>query len=642
MGQYPLMAHKNELPQLPVIELLDIIGALLIVLDRDGRIVAFNTACERATGYRRGDVIGTSIWDVLIPPDQRADVQEVFRALVEGNVPNSFTNEWIARNGERRRISWTNTVSRREDGSIEYVIGTGTDMTDFVATEAALRNNRSLLQMIITTSPEAIVTINEGGIVESFNAKAEEMFGYAPFEVVGRKVNMLMPEPYTSEHDGYIERYQRTKERRIIGVGREVEAKRKDGSVFPVELAVGEVEVEGRRLFTGFIRDITRRKEAEEARRESDRRLAEALDGLPLGVILCDAKGRVTHSNQEMKRYMGPIGAYLRPGVGYEDLLRQMVDKDLIDLGGRSKEQWMAARLSQIRTVGRTQLEIHYASGDWALAVEQRTPAGEIMALRMDITQLKRAEEALNTSRERQRELEAEFHHISRLSAMGEMAATLAHELNQPLTAVINYVQACRRMMQSGAPGTADRLPGLIAKAVEQAHRAGEIISHLRGFVTRGDSARMLGDINTVVREACDLALVGSKASGIAVSMTLPDGLPAVFMDEVQIQQVVVNLVRNSVDALQDYRGSVERRIDIHTALEKAGQVSVSVSDNGPGLDPNIAARLFESFNTSKKSGMGIGLSVCRSIVQEHDGTIGASPNPGGGVTFRFTLPAEG
>ncbi len=271
--------------------------------------------------------------------------------------------------------------------------------------------------------------------------------------------------------------------------------------------------------------------------------------------------------------------------------------------------------------------------------MEQKTSNGEIVALRIDITPLKMAEAALRASLEKQRELQSEFHHVSRLSAMGEMAATLAHELNQPLTAVINYVQACRRLLQSGASLEGSRVPEFMNKAVDQAHRAGEIISHLRGFVTRGDSVRARADVNAVVAEACDLALVGAKAEGIDVILDLADDLPLATMDRVQIQQVIVNLVRNSIDALQDCE---RRAMVIRTWLSDPAHVSIAVSDNGPGLDPNVAAKLFEPFNTSKKSGMGIGLSVCRSIVQEHGGTIEATPNPGGGVVFTVTLPLEG
>ncbi|MEM9684109.1 MAG: PAS domain S-box protein, partial [Pseudomonadota bacterium] len=447
---------------------------------------------------------------LLIPPEQLPDVRQIFDELVEGGGPNYSTNDWFSKTGERRTISWSNTVARDASGAIEYVVGTGRDITDYLATEAALRNNRSLLQMIIATSPDAVVTIDSSGRIESFNASAEEMFGYSAQELVGLNVNILMPEPYAAAHDRYLAHYRTTKERRIICIGREVAGKRKDGSVFPIELAVGEVELDGRQLFTGFIRDISRRRNAEEA---------------------------------------------------------------------------------------------------------------------------------LRASLERQRELQGEFHHVSRLSAMGEMAATLAHELNQPLTAVINYVQACRRLLEADTPEAAARLPELIGKATEQAHRAGDIISHIRGFVTRGDAERGTADLNAVIRQASGLALVGTQAEAIDVTMDLSDELPDVIVDSLQIQQVVVNLVRNSVDALQD---CTERAITVRTWKVDEDRVAVSVSDNGPGLDPGIAEKLFEPFNTTKENGMGIGLSVCRSIVQEHGGAIEAIPNPDGGVRFEFWLPIEG
>jgi two-component system sensor kinase FixL len=520
-----------------------------------------------------------------------------------------------------------------------HVICTGIDMTDQLATEAALRSNRSLLQMIIATSPDAIITIDNGGNIESFNATAEQMFGYSADEVIGRNVSYLMPDPYASEHDGYMARYRNTGERRIIGIGREVVAKRKDGTVIPIELAVGEVELDQNKRFTGFIRDISRRRAAEIGRAESDRRLAEALEGLPLGVILCDADGRVTHCNREMHRLLAPLGDALRIGAEYEHLIGLMVESDTVATGASTKAQWLNDRLAHIRSAENTQSEIRCADGTWALAMEHKTSNGEIVALRMDITRLKKAEAALRASLERQRELQAEFHHVSRLSAMGEMAATLAHELNQPLTAVINYVQACRRLLQADAPSEAGKVPELIGKAVDQAHRAGEIIGHLRGFVTRIDSERCPADVNAVVREACDLSLVGARAEGIGVTMDLADDLPPAVMDRVQIQQVIVNLVRNSVDALQD---SDRRSITVRTRRSASGDVSIAVSDSGPGLDPNIAAKLFEPFNTSKKNGMGIGLPVCRSIVQEHGGKIGAAAAPEGGVVFTVELPLEG
>lgn len=633
-----LMTQGVAIPRLSLDELGKMVGALLIVLDGRGRIVSFSPYCERVSGYSRAEALGRVLWELLIPPDERDDIRSAFHSLRDGQDWLSFTGNWLAKGGSLRRISWSFAVARRADGSVEHVIGTGVDMTDQIATEAALRSNRSLLQMIIATSPDAIITIDSGGIIESFNASAEQMFGYRANEVIGRNVSCLMPERYASEHDAYLARYLETGERRIIGIGREVAGRRKDGTVFPIELAVGEVEFDQRKRFTGFIRDISRRRAAEIGQAESDRRLAEALEGLPLGVVLCDAEGHVTHINREMRRMLAPLGAALRIGIAYEQLIRQMVESGLIATDASGQGQWLSKRLEQIRSRESTQIEVPCADGSWALAMEHKTSNGEIVALRMDITRLKQAEAALRASLERQHELQSEFHHVSRLSAMGEMAATLAHELNQPLTAVINYVQACRRLIVSDAGGARARVPELIGKAVDQAHRAGEIISHLREFVTRGNSERLPADVNEVVRQACDLALVGTRAEDIAVTMDLAEDLPLVTMDRVQIQQVIVNLVRNSVDALRE---SERRQILVRTRRSGPRDVSIAVSDSGPGLDPKIAARLFEPFNTSKKNGMGIGLTVCRSIVQEHGGTIGAAAVPGAGVAFTVELPLE-
>jgi two-component system, LuxR family, sensor kinase FixL len=366
-----------------------------------------------------------------------------------------------------------------------------------------------LLRTIIETSPDGIITIDAMGKVESMNPAAEKLFGYSADEVRGQNVKMLMPEPFQSEHDGYLARYKETGEKRIIGIGREVSARRKDGTVFPMELAVGEMEVDGHKKYAGFIRDISLRRHAEDK--------------------LAFSEGRL-------------------------------------------------------------------------------------------------------------KELQAEFVHVSRLSAMGEMAATLAHELNQPLAAMMNYVQASRRLLASFALEEGNRLNELMTKAVEQANRAGEIIRRLRSFVAQGDTERNLDDIGDVVEEACALALVGAHSDGIDTIINLAPNLSEAMMDRIQIQQVMVNLIRNSLDATL---AQENRSIAIGTLPGDDETVIAYVSDNGPGLAPDIAERLFQPFNSSKEDGMGIGLSISRTIIEQHGGRIWATPNETDGVTFSFALPVE-
>jgi two-component system, LuxR family, sensor kinase FixL len=365
--------------------------------------------------------------------------------------------------------------------------------------ERALRASEAHLRSVLETVPDAIIVINDRGLVQSFSPAAERLFGYSATDVMGQNVKMLMPQPYRDEHDGYLERYRRTGERRIIGIGRVVLGRRADGSTFPMELAVGEINLEGKRMFTGFVRDITERQVA----------------------------------------------------------------------------------------------------------------------------------------RERLQELQSELLLASRLSAMGQMASALAHELNQPLTAIINYVQATRRMIVN-PDISRERLEEAMDKAVAQASRAGQIIHRMRQFLQKGETERRPESINKVLEEASALALVGAKESGVMVRMELGIELAPVMMDRIQIQQVILNLIRNGIEAMQ---GVVRRELRIATSEAENDMVLVTIADSGPGLAPEVAEQLFQPFVTTKEKGMGLGLSICRSIIDSHGGKIWTTSNPGGGVTFAFTLP---
>ena len=372
------------------------------------------------------------------------------------------------------------------------------------AAEARARDREARLQSILETVPDAIITIDERGAIESFSSAAERLFGYSADEIVGRNVNILMPSPYHERHDGYLARYRATGERRIIGIGRVVVGKRKDGNTFPMELAVGEAIIGGTRLFTGFVRDITERQE-----------------------------------NQK-----------------------------------------------------------------------------------------------------RLQELQAELTHVCRLNAMGQMGAALAHELNQPLTAIVNYMQACRRLLQTQIGTIPPRVDEAIEKAAAQAARAGEIIRRLRQFVGKGENERRLEDLNNVVEEASALALVGAKQQGVRVMLELAPDLPRIALDRVQIQQVVLNLVRNAIEAMsaaEDRQLTIGTRKDANQGIGYLAEVKIS--DTGSGLAPAVLGQLFQPFVTTKAGGMGVGLSICRSIVDAHGGRIWAEPSASGGTSFTFTLP---
>lgn len=355
------------------------------------------------------------------------------------------------------------------------------------------------LQSILDTVPDAMVVIDEQGIMRSFSSAAERLFGYPASEVIGRNVAMLMPSPHRESHDGYLARYLRTGERRIIGIGRVVVGERRDGSVFPMELSVGEMRSNNTRFFTGFIRDLTERQQTE------------------------------------------------------------------------------------------TRLQ----------------------------------------------ELQAELVHISRLTAMGEMASTLAHELNQPLSAIANYLKGSERLLEGMTDETSKRLQQALGKAADQSLRAGQIIRRLRNFVARGETERRLESVTKLVQEASALALVGAKEQGVRVRYQFDPRADVALADKVQIQQVLLNLVRNALDAMTE---SDRRDLVISTAPAEDDMLVISVQDSGCGISEDVASHLFQPFITTKRQGMGVGLSISRTIVEGHGGRIWVEPNPEGGTVFRFTL----
>ena len=254
--------------------------------------------------------------------------------------------------------------------------------------------------------------------------------------------------------------------------------------------------------------------------------------------------------------------------------------------------------------------------------------AGAVVSFR-DITERKLAEENM-------RELQAELHHISRLGAMGEMASAMAHELNQPLAAIMNYIQACGQIIQADGADAHGRASEYIDKALAQATRAGDIIRGLRSFVTKSDDEKSFEHISEIVAESLLLTISSTVKERIRVDLNVPEELPEIFVHKIKIQQVIVNLVRNALEAMSEAPAGI---LEITGREIPGGYLKLSVGDNGPGLGPQQKLDVFEPFSTTKQQGMGIGLSICRSIIEEHDGKIWAESNVFGGATFSFILP---
>ncbi|NVO12455.1 MAG: PAS domain-containing protein [Rhodoplanes sp.] len=387
--------------------------------------------------------------------------------------------------------------------------------------------------------------------------------------------------------------------------------------------------------YIGIVIDITERMRTEQALRESDRRLAVIMEALPVGVGLFDGDGRAMVSNGYFRRFVPHV-------IASRDEARRALWEGYDEKGRLLKpEDYPAARALRGEPVW-PGLEFFFRGDEhqgplWTRIAalpfldESGGVAGAVQMI-VDIDAEKRAQEERRT-------LQAELLHVSRLSEMGQMAAALAHELNQPLTAVAVYIGGCQRIVAADDIDDERRqkLRQMMQMIGDQALRAGEIIKQLRDFVRKGDGERRVVSAATLMQEASTLALTAAKHKGVEVRFDT-DKPGTILVNQVQIQQVVFNLVRNAIEAMED---TPRKELDIR--LSASGErIEFSVADTGTGLAPEIADRLFMPFASTKSQGMGIGLSVCRNIVEAHQGRIWAEPNPGGGTVFRFWLPVVG
>lgn len=466
----------------------------MIGKDRAGIVTYWNGAAERMFGFAAQEIIGQSI-SRIIPPDRAGEELSILDRVGRGEYLQHFDTERIAKDGRVLAVSLTLSPIVDASGAVIGISDIVRDLSETQQLAADLRQREALLRSILDTNPDGFVVIDERGAIKFFSHAAERMFGYTAEEVADRNVAMLMPEPYAGAHDRYMQHYAETGEKRIIGIGRVVAGRRKDGTTFPMDLQVGEALVPGERRFTGFVRDLTERE-------ERDRRLAE---------------------------------------------------------------------------------------------------------------------------------LQSELMHVARLSELGQMVSALAHEVNQPLTAVSNYLRGMRRLLDENSHPL---FPQALDRVTEQTDRARGIIQSLRNLVKKGDRPRSVENFEALVVETSALVLAGRNRR-VNLSIAIDPAAQTVMIDRVQVQQVLLNLMRNAVEAMED---APLQRLTVG-ARQIGERALVAVADSGPGLSDEVQARLFQPFVTTKADGLGVGLSICRTIVEAHGGQLTVTSLPGEGTTFSFSLP---
>ena len=460
-----------------------------------GPIVEANAAYGRLTGYAAEDLRSMRIAD-LVHPEDRAGFEGLTDQIQRGEIPafvvehrclrKDGATSWV-----RESVSMTHDAARNP----RWIVSLVEDVTERKRIEEQEARTVAHLTAVLDGAKDAIIASDVKGAIRSINAAGERMFGYERSEVIGRNLRTLMPHGEAERHDAYIANYLETGVGKVIGVGREMEGRHKNGAQFPIDLSIVEAAVEDHLMFVGFVHDLT-----------EQRRIGSRID--------------------------------------------------------------------------------HLAA--------------------------------------------------QRLSAIGGMAGALAHEINQPLAAIGVYLETARRMLQKSADPRGTSVENAIGRALTQVERMGDIIGHLRDFVGHGEADKTFQSLHALIHGVAAEAMAGGKKRIAALALDLCAKRDEVVMDPVQIGQVLSNLVRNAREALGEAQHG---RIVISTELECDDTIRCDVRDNGPGLADAVKDSLFEPLNSTKATGMGVGLSISKSIVEAHYGRIWARPNPEGGAVFSFTLP---
>ena len=435
-------------------------------------------------------------------PNDVPQFKSQFREVVPGDASEKVAPLFLveALDGKRRAVECRMAPLKKGDGQLADVIVTARNVSQPAKPWPKVKESEALLSAILQTAPDPIIVIEENSLIMSFSKAAEKLFGYLEDEVLGHSIEMVMPERYRQAHGSYIRRFIQTDENRIIGSGLILEGQKKDGSLFPMELVLGELQSSRHRLFAGFIRDITEKFQAE-------------------------------------------------------------------------------VKMADIQT---------------------------------------------------------ELIHTSRLSAVGTLASALAHEINQPLTAIANYLSASHDLLDGMKPEITEAISEALNESAQAALRAGQIVRRVSDFVSKGEIQRQISPLVKLIQDSTTLGLVSAREKGISWSVDIEPHIGNVFADRVQIQQVMVNLICNAVEAMQF---STTKHLAIHARRSGKDYAEISVVDTGRGVTEIMQGQLFEPFISTKAQGMGLGLSICQTIVKAHGGQMSVETAQSGGAIFKFTLP---
>jgi PAS domain S-box-containing protein len=495
---------------------------------------------------------------------------------------------------------------------------------------AALGQSEARKTAILDSALDCIMTIDHEGRITEFNPAAERTFGYRRDEVAGKELaEVIIPPTLREQHRQGFARYLATGNARVLGKRIEMTAIRADGTEFPVELAITRIPLDGPPSFTGYLRDITKRKQFDEELRRSEAFLAEAQRLTSIGsfswlvatdkLLWSEELYRIFQFDRDKPVTLELVGIRVHPEdlpVFQEHIARARSDGSDMEFDFRLQLPDRSVRYMHV---------VARSSGD-------ETGQLEYIGAVQDVTERRLSEEALG-------EVRSELAHMTRITSLGALTASIAHEVNQPLSGIITNASTCLRMLDADPPNV-DGARQTAQRTIRDGHRASDVITRLRALFSKKDVSMESVDLNEATREVIALSRSELQRTQVISRVELDNDLPPVKGDRVQLQQVILNLLLNASDAMSGVDDR-PRQLVIITERDEGGQVRLSVQDAGMGFGSQGPDKLFEPFYTTKNGGMGIGLSVSRSIIESHHGRLWATPNDGPGATFSFSIPCH-
>ena len=567
-----------------------------------------------------------SFWTDHIHADDRE--RAIATCTNRSKSDSNFEYRMVRADGE---VVWIKdyVAVQREDGVAATLRGFLVDVTEEKALTAALEASEERVRRVLQESPDALLLVGETGEIINSNRMASDLFGYSQEELMASKVDRLLPdrlaERLAEYHPSHRERSRKNPPRMSMEADLDLVARRRNGLEFPVEITLSQIDRDGQTVVLASIRDLTERRQIESDMRERELLLRQMANILPALIAFIDKDQRYRYVNDNYATWLNVDPA-------------QVVGKTVQDVVG---EDLYARLLPGIRTVlsgspVHYEMDFPFATGPTRPVEVSLTPQFDsddavsgYFVLVLDVSERVEAEEADRRHREA-------LAHVSRLATMGELAASIAHEVNQPLSALVVNAQAAQRFLAAPSPdlGEIDDALGDIA---EDAQRAGSVIRHMRTLLRKGEQRTEPVDLNALVTSTVDMLQSDAVARDVSVTVDLAESLPAVSGDPIQLMQVVLNVMVNAFEAVSE-ESRRPRLVGIKTSTT-TNSIEISLTDNGPGLPDDIEGQAFGPFVSTKPDGLGLGLSISRSIVEAHHGQLLAENNSLEGATLRIILP---